>query len=190
MKFHIREKINKNTHKEKKYITYFGYGSNMSIHYLNSRRNVFPVNSLPCKLYGFKLIMNMEGPFFIEPSFANIIKDKDDNVEGLLHTITTDEFEKIIKSEGENYEVKNIYVISKLKRVKAKILIYKTENKNSIPPSKRYMNILIKAALESNLSPEYIKKLRSHPYVYYPILSELISIYVYLWVWLRSRYKS
>ena len=58
-----------------KYIYYFGYGSNMSINYLNIRRRVFPKESIVGRLNGFKIIMNMEGPNFLEPSFANITKD-------------------------------------------------------------------------------------------------------------------
>ena len=62
----------------------------------------------------------------------------------------------------------------------------KTEEKKDIPPSKRYLKILINAAKENNLSKNYIDNLERRPNVYYPLLSEIFSLRVYLWVWLRT----
>ena len=56
-----------------KTVYYFGYGANMSKEYLENRRRVFPSEIHTGVLKDYKLIMNMEGPNFIEPSFANII---------------------------------------------------------------------------------------------------------------------
>ena len=57
-------------------------------------------------------------------------------------------------------------------------------------PSRRYMKILIDAAVKNKLSEDYIEKLKKHPSVYYPILSELFSIYVFFWVRKRSKKSS
>ncbi|MFL2827717.1 MAG: gamma-glutamylcyclotransferase family protein [Paracoccaceae bacterium] len=169
---------------------YFGYGSNMSLEYLQGRRGVYPVVSYPGLLKGFSLIMNMEGPIFVEPSFANIIKNKNGSVEGVLHLISKNELQKIINTEGEDYEVTELSVEQNGKKVKAKTLIYKTSSIIDTPPSRRYMRILIKAAKSSGLSNEYILSLEKRPYVYYPILSEIYAIRVFYWVWSRSRIKT
>ena len=176
--------------KKENYIYYFGYGANMSIKYLQNRRRVFPSQTKPCKLNGFKLIMNMEGPNFLEPSFANIIKDEKESLEGILHKITNKELKQIINSEGENYEVTDILVDADSKAIKAKTLIYKTNIKTNIPPSKRYMKILINAAKNNGLSHGYIQKLKRQPCVYFPILSEIFSIFIFFWVRTRSKIKS
>lgn len=63
---------------------------------------------------------------------------------------------------------------------------YITAETKDIPPPKRYLKILISAAKENNLSTNYIKSLERRPNVYYPILSEIFSLRVYLWVWLRT----
>ena len=173
--------------KKENYIYYFGYGANMSVEYLQNRRRVFPSQTKPCKLNGFKLIMNMEGPNFLEPSFANIIKDKKGSLEGILHRITNKELKQIINSEGENYEVTDIIVNINSTSIKAKTLIYKTNNKANIPPSKRYMKILIEAAINNGLSYSYIQKLKEQPYVYFPVLSEIFSIFIFFWVRTRSK---
>tara|TARA_B100000287_G_scaffold223208_1_gene210596 strand:+ start:1365 stop:1898 length:534 start_codon:yes stop_codon:yes gene_type:complete len=175
---------------KEKSIYYFGYGSNMSLEYLQGRRGVYPVESSPGVLKGFSLIMNMEGPIFVEPSFANIIKDENGTVEGVLHLISTNELQKIINTEGENYELIELSVELNKKKVKAKTLIYKTSSNIDTPPSRRYMRILIKAAKASGLSKEYISNLEKRPYVYYPILSEIYAIRVFYWVWSRSRIKN
>ena len=63
-----------------KTVYYFGYGANMSKEYLENRRRVFPSKIHTGVLKDYKLIMNMEGPNFIEPSFANIIKKPKNSV--------------------------------------------------------------------------------------------------------------
>ena len=170
-----------------KTIYYFGYGANMSKEYLENRRRVFPSEIHTAILKDYKIIMNMEGPNFIEPSFANIIKTPDESLEGVLSKITKNELNQIINSEGVNYEVEDITVLVKNKKIKAKTLIYKSYNLLSIPPSKRYMKILINAAIKNQLSENYIKKLKMHPSVYYPILSEMYAIKIFFWVRKRSK---
>ena len=70
-----------------KTLFYFGYGSNMSTQYLIKRRKIIPVSSKVGVLKDYQLIMNMGGPNFLEPSFANIRPSKGSNVEGMIHKI-------------------------------------------------------------------------------------------------------
>ena len=170
-----------------KTVYYFGYGANMSKEYLENRRRVFPSEIHTGVLKDYKLIMNMEGPNFIEPSFANIIKKPNESLEGVLSKITQNELNQIINSEGANYEVEDITVITRNKKIKAKTLIYKSNNLLSIPPSRRYMKILINAAIKNQLSETYIQKLKRHPSVYYPILSEIYAVRIFFWGRKRSK---
>ena len=170
-----------------KIVFYFGYGANMSKDYLQKRRRVFPTETFHGVLKGYKLVMNMEGPNFIEPSFANIMKSPNEKIEGILCKITENELNQIINSEGVNYEIADILVDVNNKKVKAKTLIYKTSKLAGTAPSRRYMKILINAAIKNKLSEGYIQKLKKHPSVYYPILSEIFSIYVFFWVRKRSK---
>ena len=169
-----------------KTVYYLGYGSNMSVDYLIDRRKVRPIESERALLDDYKLIMNMEGPNFLEPSFANIKKEKGFQVEGVLHKILETDLQKIVNTEGENYQLTNLLVRTGKSRRKACTLIYITEEPKDIPPSRRYMKILINAAKKSKLSDGYIRNLEKRPFVYYPILSEMMSLRVYLWVWLRT----
>ena len=169
-----------------KTVYYLGYGSNMSVDYLIDRRKVRPIESERALLDHYKLIMNMEGPNFLEPSFANIKKEKGFQIEGVLHKISETDLQKIVNTEGENYQLTNLLVQTGNSRRRACTLIYITEEPKDIPPSRRYMKILINAAKKSKLSDGYIRNLEKRPFVYYPILSEMMALRVYLWVWLRT----
>ena len=169
-----------------KTLFYFGYGSNMSTQYLIKRRKIIPVSSMVGVLKGYQLIMNMGGPNFLEPSFANIRKCKGFNVEGVVHEIDQRDLQKIVNTEGEDYELVKLSIYVSGKKMMAYTLIYKTNETRDIPPSKRYLKILISAAKANNLSTNYIESLERRPNVYYPILSEIFALRVYLWVWLRT----
>ena len=130
--------------------------------------------------------MNMGGPNFLEPSFANIRNCKGVTVEGVVHKIDREDLQKIVNTEGEDYKLVKLPVYVEGSRKTAYTLIYITDETKDIPPSKRYLKILINAAKDNNLSQKYIDSLESRTSVYYPILSEIFSLRVYLWVWLRT----
>ncbi len=169
-----------------KTVLYFGYGSNMSTQYLIKRRKIIPHESKVGVLKDYQLIMNMGGPNFLEPSFANIRNCKGVKVEGVIHRIDKEDLQKIVNTEGEDYQLEKLSVYTEGQIKTAYTFIYITEETKDIPPSKRYLKILISAAKENNLSTNYIESLEKRPNVYYPILSEIFSLRVYLWVWLRT----
>lgn len=171
---------------KRKTLFYFGYGSNMSTRYLIKRRKIVPVSSSAGLLKDYQLIMNMGGPNFVEPSFANIRELEGSNVEGVVHEIDKKDLQKIVNTEGEDYELVKLSIDVCGKNKTAYTLIYKTNEIRDIPPSKRYLKILISAAKENNLSTNYIESLEKRSNVYYPLLSEIFSLRVYLWVWLRT----
>ena len=85
-----------------KTVLYFGYGSNMSTQYLIKRRKIIPLESQAAFLKDYELIMNMEGPNFVEPSFANIRPCKGSSVEGVIHKIAEQDLKKIVKNYFDN----------------------------------------------------------------------------------------
>ena len=90
---------------KRKTLFHFGYGSNMSTQYLIKRRKIIPVSSSAGLLKDYQLIMNMGGPNFLEPSFANIRELEGSNVEGVVHEIDKKDLQKIVNTEGEEYEL-------------------------------------------------------------------------------------
>ena len=166
---------------------YFSYGANMSKHYLENIRNIRPASSHAGYMLNHKLVMNLKGPNFIEPAFANICFEKDAKVEGVIHELTDRDLDRIVASEGKTYELVEAPVTFRNTTVIAKTLRCKESAIKELPVSKRYMKILIAAAKENNLSLNYVEFLKSKKWVYYPVLSEIFAIRVYFWVKIRAR---
>jgi len=159
----------------------------MSRRYLEKVRNISPKSSHNGYMVNYKLVMNLKGPNFIEPAFANICFEKDAKVEGVVHELAKTDLDRIVASEGETYELIEAPVTLKNKTVLAKTLRSKESTPKELPASRRYMKILIAAAIKNQLSGEYVKFLKTKKSVYYPVLSEIFAIRVYLWVKVRAR---
>ena len=159
----------------------------MSRRYLEKVRNITPASSHNGYMLDYKMVMNLKGPNFIEPAFANVRVEKGAKVEGVIHEITETDLDRIVASEGETYELIKAPVTFGNKTVHAKTLRCKDSTTEEFPVSRRYMKILITAAIENNLSGDYIEFLKSKKSVYYPVLSEIFAIRVYFWVKVRAR---
>ena len=166
---------------------YFGYGANMSKRYLENIRNIRPVCSQRAYMLNHKLVMNIKGPNFIEPAFANILYEENSKVEGVLHKLSETDLDRIVASEGKTYELVEAPVTFGNKTVLAQTLRCSKNTSKELPASRRYMNILIAASIENNLSSSYVEFLKRKKSVYYPILSEIFAIRVYFWVKIRAR---
>ncbi|MGB0635309.1 MAG: gamma-glutamylcyclotransferase family protein [Paracoccaceae bacterium] len=172
--------ISKLRKKDQNLAFYFGYGSNMSKKVMENVRNIHPKQSQSTILKNYKIIMNMPGPNFVEPGFANIIPSKGDRVEGVLHEISDLELDRIIASEGTDYELIKVKIRFFNSQIIAKTLIYKTDINYDLPTSKRYKKILVRAARDNELSPSYITELKNKKSVYYPVYQNFLryeSIY-------------
>ena len=166
---------------------YFSYGANMSKRYLEKVRNISPKSSHNGYMVNYKLVMNLKGPNFIEPAFANICFEKGARVEGVVHELAETDLNRIVASEGETYELIETPVTVRNKTVLAKTLRSKESTPEELPASRRYMKILIAAAIKNKLSSDYVKFLKTKKSVYYPVLSEIFALRVYLWVKVRAR---
>ena len=159
----------------------------MSKRYLEKVRNITPASSHTGYMLNYKMMMNLKGPNFIEPAFANVCFEKGAKVEGVIHEVTEIDLDRIVASEGETYEPIKAPVTFGNKTVHAKTLRCKDSTTEEFPISRRYMKILIAAAIENNLSSDYVEFLKSKKSVYYPVLSEIFAIRVYFWVKVRAR---
>ena len=159
----------------------------MSRRYLEKVRNINPKSSQNGYMANYKLVMNLKGPNFIEPAFANICFEKDAKVEGVVHELAETDLDRIVASEGETYELVEAPVTVRGKIVLAKTLRSKESTPEELPASRRYMKILIAAAIRNKLSSDYVKFLKTKKSVYYPVLSEIFALRVYLWVKVRAR---
>ena len=151
----------------------------MSRRYLEKVRNITPASSHNGYMLDYKMLMNLKGPNFIEPAFANVRFEKGAKVEGVIHEITETDLDRIVASEGETYELIEAPASFKNKSGIAKTLRCNESATEEISTSRRYMKILIAAAIENKLSSDYVEFLKSKKSVYYPVLYEIFAIRLY-----------
>mmetsp|Transcript_40579 Transcript_40579/g.127928 ORF Transcript_40579/g.127928 Transcript_40579/m.127928 type:complete len:220 (-) Transcript_40579:1441-2100(-) len=134
-------------------------------------RQVKPIKACPGFVKEYKLAFNLLGTPGIEPSFASAEpSDKeDDELHGVLFTLTRLDWEKVARTEGVGLAysleevVVNTYQGSKLQAVtlRTKPGPLRAPFGKDIQPSEGYLDLLIQGAEYYNLNKEYKDKLRS-----------------------------
>mmetsp|Transcript_40575 Transcript_40575/g.127912 ORF Transcript_40575/g.127912 Transcript_40575/m.127912 type:complete len:236 (-) Transcript_40575:1441-2148(-) len=152
-------------------VRYFAFGSNMNPGVLQGLRQVKPIKACPGFVKEYKLAFNLLGTPGIEPSFASAEpSDKeDDELHGVLFTLTRLDWEKVARTEGVGLAysleevVVNTYQGSKLQAVtlRTKPGPLRAPFGKDIQPSEGYLDLLIQGAEYYNLNKEYKDKLRS-----------------------------
>lgn len=171
------------------FYNYFAFGSNMCSSTMTKLRSLNPVFSSAAVLPQHNLRFNVPGTSFIEPSWASVEPVSDSeipkNIHGVLYKLTEEDFTKVCNSEGVPfaYTIHRCRVIPYFGNGKTagadalesnslkdrSIFAYTLraarpqwrQMKEDIPPSKSYLNVLIRGALEYQLDEEYVQELRS-----------------------------
>ncbi|KAJ1944965.1 hypothetical protein FBU59_002449, partial [Linderina macrospora] len=162
----------------------------MSSKVLSGRRKVFPQKSLAVIVPGYQLTFDMAGLPYLEPGFGVITKvDGDqknlDETTGLTesrpfadcqvggplhcvaHLITPAEMQRIIETEGGSGNPDVGYQTVEIKcqtydgdQIIGVTLIDPRLQERHLHPSVRYHKILLDGAVENELHPEYIERLK------------------------------
>eukprot|EP00871_Galdieria_phlegrea_P001715 jgi/Galph1/2544/GphlegSOOS_G1208.1 len=149
-------------------VYYFAYGANISPTTFgpkatNSLRRVKVLEAIPGRLEGYRLIFNVRGIPLFEQSFANIIRDPNQNVQGVLYKLTKFGYKRILRSEGVGipgvYEEVSVRVeASKGQVIWAKTLIANGRfftYSDEVTPSSRYLKLLSDGAKHWGFSLEH-----------------------------------
>ena len=91
-----------------KTLWYFAYGSNMSSSKFTGGRGIIPISSVRVRIPGWKLVMEIPGMPYSEPSFSSITphqnieaeKELPPDVIGVAYLITVDQYRLVVASEG------------------------------------------------------------------------------------------
>ena len=147
---------------------YFSFGSNMDKHVLQNRRGIKPVDSVACRVPGYRITFDLRGLFYLEPAFANIEKVQDEKeqhndedgsgeephkenslseLHGVAHLITPAEYLRIRYSEGgsgyEGYGYSDVDVkcidYNGREFVARALIAHNDTHKNHYLPSLRYL---------------------------------------------------
>ena len=140
---------------------YFAYGSNMDPDRMRERG----VNFLKREhaiLEGWRLEFNKVSSRNPEEGYANIVKDENSVVEGILYEIDDLDLKILDRYEGYPSHYERIKVVVRMdngENVEAVTYIAKPDKvKDGLKPSREYLNHLLKGC--DLLSEEYCRKLR------------------------------
>jgi len=97
---------------------------------------------------------------YIEPTYANIYQAEGECVHGLLFKVSKSDGEAIDKQERWYSVVKVQVETYDGRNLEAEVYVQKAPCSTK-PPSKRYINLIIRGAIEIGLIPEYIQMLQS-----------------------------
>lgn len=139
---------------------YFAYGSNMDKSQMKRRCS-------DSKFLGKAMIEGYWLDFTRESSnwdggVADIVKDPDNFVWGILYDISDKDLESLDYYEAcpVYYKRKEITVFYDNRNIKA-ISYEVVDKKPFIPPSKKYINCIIQAAIDNDFPGEYVEFLKS-----------------------------
>jgi hypothetical protein len=169
---------------------YFAFGSNMALSTMTALRNLNPIAQTPAVLPNHRLCFNVPGIPLVEPSWASVEPDQENNVHGVLYKLTSDDFARVCRSEGvpfsyQLHRCKVIPYVSNKEGSAGTMALEKYHSNDSsvfnvsaftlragreewrkridIPPSQSYINVLLRGAREFHLDKEYVKKLENVP---------------------------
>ncbi|EOD16494.1 hypothetical protein EMIHUDRAFT_471743, partial [Emiliania huxleyi CCMP1516] len=152
-------------------VRYFAYGSNLGRQKVLSRGAASIISTERANVAGWRLAFTFALNPPLEPSFASIEPAPAETVcEGVLHTLTPSAYEELWRSEGgggSRPDYDEIVVLAKpwsgSEPVRAITLRAAQSRRLShdVPPSQRYLSIVVAGAHEAGLSPAYIARLEA-----------------------------
>ncbi|KQC14526.1 MAG: hypothetical protein APR63_14040 [Desulfuromonas sp. SDB] len=141
---------------------YFAYGSNMNLLRLQNRLGYTPKYQKGV-LDDYELIFNLTNKRIPGSAYANIRKKAQSKVEGILYSISEEDFKKLDLYEAFPKHYIKIQVLVKNSHAVVNATTYignKDLLENNLKPTREYINYLLNPAVE--LSPEYYKKLSGY----------------------------
>ncbi|KAI0114670.1 hypothetical protein F4776DRAFT_325542 [Hypoxylon sp. NC0597] len=167
-------------------IWYLAYGSNLSSSKFVHDRGIVPLDTVVVSVPDFTLSMESAGVPYQEPSFASIrplnknahLKEK--GLLGTAYLVTPQQYSHIIASEGGGIAYKEVLVeidpVEKPSGIKVpnedhscgmhmtgRTLVSVMVRQPAPRPSRRYMNLIIDGASESNYPTDYQNYLKALP---------------------------
>ena len=169
-------------------VGYFAYGSNMNDRYFTRVRGIHRAASQMAALPDYTVTFNLEGMSALEPAFANLQAKSGATAYGVYHRLSSDELSRIIGSEGDSYDVRDVTVTFRDGTTAlAKTLVSPPSLETPALPSRRYLAYMHEAALHYDLPPHVVAQYDPAQGAYIPILSECFGAVIQTAVWLFAR---
>ena len=155
-------------------IRYFAYGANMCSDVFVRRRRIQTFSSEVARLDGYRLVFTEPGIPILEPVFASIEADRQSCVYGVLYELPASAIAVLDSFEGNGYKRFELEVIGLQTGVITAWVYRSRQDKRGLLPSRRYLQLMVKAACEQGFPQEYIDAISAHPSVHIPLLSSLV----------------
>lgn len=152
---------------------YFGYGSNVLPTTMKVLRDIEPINFTAAILPRHELRFDGSKRNRIEPSAAFVTPSENNEVHGVLYTLTAEDFAKVGRTEGVPFAYRwkrcgvHTYVgdgrnagnlaMKMSPPVEAFTLVSPNLGDVNIPPSPSYLSIIRRGSLEMKFDQEYQK---------------------------------
>ena len=160
---------------------YFAYGSNICLATMRDLRQIKPLASAPAILPKHSLRFNIPGIPLIEPSWASVEPSDDVSaMHGVVYKLSSQDFVKVCESEGVPFgyvlhRCNPVLYIGDGERAGADALSSKGPGRKcfaytlrappalrrnrDVPPSRAYLNVILRGAKEYKLDADYIRYL-------------------------------
>lgn len=147
----------------------FAFGSNLDPKKRKGRANLKIEETVPGKLKDWRLAFNLRGISWLEPSMAGVEPALGEEVHGVLLRMCSQEFSKLVLSEGENHSYRQVEVeVETYEGYKIWAIAFQALDDRRLdedcPPSLRYLELIREGARLSGLDQAYIRKLKSLPH--------------------------
>lgn len=151
-------------------IWYFAYGSNMQPATFRGRRGIVPLDAVPARLAGWRLVLDKPPLIPLGESMANVVEDAAAEVLGVAYAVSRVDLEHIDLTEGvfiDNYRRVSVRVMPLDGRPDALEAFTLTSERRDarLRPSRRYMALLVEGAEHHGLPAAYVEWLRAIPAV-------------------------
>ena len=146
----------------------FGYGSNMSQDFLRKKKALNPLDSRRTVIRGFSLSFpEGRGIDLVEPTFATLKRQPDGEVHGVSTLLSRSDADKLDQQERTyNIEVANARVYGSGDELAVEVYVPSRPLSPDHPEgacSARYRDVLVRGAVENDLEPRWVAKLRALP---------------------------
>jgi AIG2-like family len=148
---------------------YFAYGSNLESATLRGRRGIAFTRAVVVRAPGWRVVFDKPPLFPIGEGFANIVADLDATALGVAFEVSADDLAHIELSEGvpiDNYRRVELAVeplVAVPDPPSEAVSLASDRRDETLRPSTRYMEIVIRGALEHGLPADYVEALRAVP---------------------------
>jgi len=118
------------------------------------------INPIICELKGYKLVFNKPIENDSTYGHANLVKDENGLVEGVIYHLTKEALAFLDRMEV-GYIRKEFTVTTREEKKEVKVQVYLAESsRDGLKPSKDYLDKILEGAREHQLNLEYIAKIR------------------------------